>query len=125
MITLESERKACLNRLRVLKKLKPVEDTIYFYEDSLFLKEDLPHQETLHRFRELFGAYKLTSYYMSPTGSLAVIYSFPNLNLIMFFSNAEEKLAEISGGRCRIITETEIKTHHTGTIVCEMEDNEN
>jgi len=92
--------------------------------EQIFLKDDLNIEDTLHKLRTVLGNYRKSRQYMSG-GQLAIVYIFDNgpISVTFFFNNAEEKLREISNGKCHVIKEelNEVRT----SIVCSLFEQEN
>ena len=74
--------------------------------------------ETLHTLRQNCGNYKLIAYYACGT-LLAVIYSFGDFQIIMYYTDRDSALDTISKGKCRIVVNEE--TRKTEDVVCELE----
>ena len=71
----------------------------------------------LHRLKEVFGQYSLTSYYACQS-TLALEYVLLGLNfgINLYCKDAEHALNKVSNGKCRIQTYSETDT----VVVCEV-----
>ena len=78
-------------------------------------------KETLSMFSRKHGKYKVSSYYMSGSVTLAIVYTFDSgFDLVFLCSDVDTALKALGNGKCRIVEKTETRK----SIVCDLEGGE-
>lgn len=85
----------------------------------IYIKDDLDYLEVRRAFRKFFKKNeRLSRYYMNADDNIALVYSYGEWSLILFFSNVQEMLELVSRGTCRVDKREVTKAEHY--IACDI-----
>lgn len=112
-----------LNVLDKLYSARLMDDIIYINDGNIYFKNDVDMDYIRRIVNIALGCNmdKLTTYYVSGTGTLCVRYDNDKISMYFYNTDIEGTLAKVSGGKCRVETVTETITELR--VVCEERKN--